>query len=279
VAEVGKNVDKWKEGDRVVVNPIVTCNECNNCLRGRESLCTRRRFLGIHLNGGLAEYMVAPQGNLVFLPDNVPFDQGAICTDAVATPFHGLVTLGKIKLGESVAVIGLGGLGLHAIQLARLAGAAKIIAIGRTPSVIQRAVECGAHHGINITEGNPQQQVKALTKEGGVDLAIELVGTQDMVALGVECLRPGGRLVVAGLGAEPIRTLPPTLFVRQEFTIMGSYAWNQLEVETILQLVSSGHLDISQSVSKRFELENVNIALENLRDRVGRPVRFVIVQE
>jgi len=279
VAEPGANVTEWKEGDRVVVSSIVTCGKCYNCLRGRESICIRKKLLGIHLNGGLAEYMVAPRENLIAIPGNVPFDQASTCTDAVATPFHALITVGKMKLGDTVAIIGLGGLGLHAIQLAKLGGASKIIAVGRTPSVIERAMKAGANLSVNVSEGNPAQKIKELTDGYGVDLAMELVGTQDMIALGADCLRQGGRLVVAGLGPANIKIMPPTIFVRQELDIVGSYGWDRREVATLLQLVATGQLDLSGSVSKRFALEDVNTALENLRDRVGRPVRLVIVQD
>ncbi|HPK53195.1 MAG TPA: zinc-binding dehydrogenase [Smithellaceae bacterium] len=279
VAEIGSNATEWKEGDRVVVSSIVTCGKCYNCLRGRESICISKKLLGIHLNGGLAEYMVAPRQNLIKIPGNIPFDQASTTSDAVATPFHALVSVGKIKLGDSVAIIGLGGLGLHAIQLAKLAGASKVIAVGRTPSVIERAMQAGANFGVNISEGNTAKKVKEITDGYGVDLAIELVGTQDMIALGADCLRQGGKLVVAGLGPDNVKVMPPTIFVRQELEVVGSYGWDRREIATILQLVAAGSLDISGSVSKRFKLEEVNTALENLRDRVGRPVRLVIVQD
>src|SRR5450759_5040633 len=110
IAELGENVDDWKVGDRVAVSSIVTCGKCYNCLRGRESVCTNRKLLGIHLNGGLAEYMATPRANLVKLDDNVPFDQGAAVTDAVATPFHAVAIRGKLCVGETVAVVGCGGL-------------------------------------------------------------------------------------------------------------------------------------------------------------------------
>jgi len=140
-------------------------------------------------------------------------------------------------------------------------------------------MKAGANLSVNISEGNPAQKVKELTDGYGVDLAVELVGTQDMIALGADCLRQGGRLVVAGLGPANIKVMPPTIFVRQELDIVGSYGWDRREVATLLQLVATGQLDLSGSVSQRFALDDVNTALENLRDRVGRPVRLVIVQD
>ncbi|MBW2559044.1 MAG: zinc-binding dehydrogenase [Deltaproteobacteria bacterium] len=279
VAEVGENVTDWKVGDRVVVSAIVICGKCYNCLRGRESICINKKVLGIHFNGGLAEYMAVPSRNLVKLPDNVPFDQGAICTDAVATPYHAVKTQGRIKLSDTVAIIGLGGLGVHAIQIAKVAGASRIIGIGRTPSVLERALKNGATHVVNINDGNPAQQIKDITDGYGVDLAIEMVGTQDMIALGADCIKQGGRLVIGGLGPDNIHILPPTIFVRQELEVVGSYGWDIREIAEIVMLLSDGKLDLSNSVTQRFELDDINRALENLKDRVDHPVRLVIVQE
>lgn len=278
VAEVGRDVTAWHVGDRVAVNCIVGCGKCFNCLKGREYICLNRKVLGIHMNGGLAEYMAVPSRNLVRLPDNVPFDQGAACTDAVVTPYHALKKKGRISVGDTVAIIGLGGLGVHAVQIAKIAGASIIIAIGRTPFVLERALKSGATHIVNINDGNSAQKVKDLTDGYGVDLAVELVGAQEMIALGADCLRTEGRLVIGGLGPDNINILPPSIFVRRELEIVGSAAWDIGELSDVVSLVSDGKLDLTNSVTQRFELDGVNTALENLRDRVGFPVRLVIVQ-
>ena len=100
VAGLGEGVKGWKVGDRAAVNCVVSCGTCPNCCLGNEQICLQRRLLGIHLNGGLAEYAVVPAANLARLPENVPFDQGAILTDAVATPYHGLTRRGNLLPGK-----------------------------------------------------------------------------------------------------------------------------------------------------------------------------------
>jgi 2-desacetyl-2-hydroxyethyl bacteriochlorophyllide A dehydrogenase len=279
IAEVGSNVTGWKEGDRVAVSSVVTCGKCFNCLSGRESICLNRKLLGIHLDGALAEYMAAPAGNLVKLPDNVPFDQGAVLTDAVATPFHAITKRANLKLGEKVAVVGCGGLGIHGVQLCKIAGASKIIAVDVDDEILERAKKVGATDTVNAKEGKAAEKVKEIAGGIGVDLSLEFVGRQDTIALGVECLKVGGRLVVVGLGAENINVLPPTIFVRSEFAVIGSYAWDREDIIKLVGLMEEGKLDISASITERFGLDEVNTALDHLHKKTGKPIRIVVVQD
>lgn len=279
VAEVGANVQDWKVGDRVAVSSIVACGKCFNCLRGRESICANRKLLGIHLDGGLAEYMAAPATNLAKLPDNVPFDQGAAVTDAVATPYHAIVTRGRLDPGETVAVIGCGGLGIHGVQICKMGGASKVIAVDADDEILARTKIVGATDVVNAREGGTVEKIKNLTGGFGVDLALEFVGHKDTIALGVESLKIGGRLVVVGLGPDNITVLPPTIFVRSELQVIGSYGWERRDISMLLDLITHGKMDISGSITARFPLEEANRALTNLRDKVGKPIRIVVVQE
>ena len=143
-AGVGEWCEGWKIGDRAAVNCIVSCGTCPNCLSGNDQICFQRQLLGIHLNGGLAEYVAVPTRNLARLPKQVSFDQGAVLTDAVATPYHALTRRGKVVSGDSVAVLGCGGLGLHAVQLAKSLGAGRVIALDVSEVALERARERGA---------------------------------------------------------------------------------------------------------------------------------------
>ncbi len=279
IAELGANVKGWKAGDRVCVDCIISCGTCFNCLTGRESVCFTKRLLGIHENGGMAEYCCVPARNLIALPDNVPFDIGAIITDAVATPYHALVKIGQFKLGQSIAVFGVGGLGCQAVQLAALAGASKIIAVDVNPAVLERAKKLGADHVINSKETDPVTAILELTGGTGVDLAGEFIGLAKTIDQAVRCVRIGGRAVLVGLGPENICTLPPTLFVRQEREILGSYSFERTEIQTLVQLASSGRLDLSGAVTERLPLEEANTALDHLWKKIGNPIRIVITQD
>ncbi|GAH62923.1 unnamed protein product [marine sediment metagenome] len=213
------------------------------------------------------------------MPDNVPFDQGAVVTDAIATPYHAITARGKLQLGETVAIVGCGGLGIHAVQLCRIAGASRIISVDVDDEILDRTKSVGATDIVNPKSGNTADKIKEITEGLGVDLALEFVGHQDTIALGVESLKAGGRLVICGLGPDDISLHPPNIFVRSEYEVIGSYAFERRDIAILLELISSGKLDISGSITARFNLEEANTALEHLRDKAGKPIRIVIVQE
>ena len=275
VAELGPEVQGFALGDRVAVCPFIVCGKCRNCTGGRSQICLERKCIGIQAEGALAEYLVMPASNLVPLPDNVPFEQGAIITDAVATPFHALTVTGRLRAGETVAVFGCGGLGVHGIKLARLAGAALVIAVDVRGAALERAQAAGADLIFNAAEVDVVKAIHQATN-GGVDLACELVGGNASISQAVDSLRIGGRAVVAGLGAEPITVSPPVKFVRRETALLGSYGFTVGETAELVGLVATGRLDIADSVSARFPLAEVNQALDSLHQKTGDPVRIVI---
>ncbi len=279
IAEVGAGGAGWSAGDRVAVNCIVSCQTCSNCLSGNEQICLQRRLLGIHLNGGLAEYAVAPARNLARLPDQVPFDQGAVLTDAVATPYHALTRRGKCSPGESVAVLGCGGLGLHAVQLAKLLGAGRVIALDVSEVALERARERGADVVCRPDREDVLEVIQQATGGRGVDLSLECIGLQNTIASAVQVLRIGGRAVIVGLGSENIVTLPPTEFVRRELSLLGSYAFTTREIAELIELVAAGRLDLAASISKRIPLEEINQGLEALHRKIDDPVRIVVMMD
>jgi threonine dehydrogenase-like Zn-dependent dehydrogenase len=232
--------------------------------------------LGVHFNGGLAEYATVPAGNIAKLTDTIPFDQGAILTDAVATPYHAITRRGKLVGGESVAVVGCGGLGIHAVQLAKLFGASIVIGIDTSDAVLDRAKKRGADWVFRADKGNPIEEVKQVTRGLGVDMSLECVGRRKSIELAISCLRPGGRAVVVGLGGENITTLPPNEFVRGEYEVRGSYAFTVREIEEIIRLVAGGRLDISSSITRRISLVEINEGLAALYKKEGNPIRIVV---
>jgi propanol-preferring alcohol dehydrogenase len=273
---IGSEVKDWKIGDRVTINPFLTCGQCINCLSGNSQICLSRRVIGIHTEGGLAEFLKVPAKNLVLLPENIPFDQGGIIVDAVATPFHAITNRGALKVGEKVAVFGCGGLGIHGVQIAKVCGASLVIAVDAIDSALERAGKVGADEVINPRKENPVEKIKELTGGMGVDLAVEFVGLKETIEQAVRCVRVGGRTVVVGLGPETISLPPPTTFVRTELSFLGSYGSTTLEIQNVVDLVAGGKLDLSNSITERFPLEEVNRGLEYLHKKIGNPIRIVI---
>jgi len=144
IATIGSDVAGLEKGNRVALFPSACCGACRFCLAGRESLCDVSQVYGMARDGALAEYVAVPARSVMMLPDAVPFDVGAIVTDGVATPFHALRSRGRLRAGETVGIFGCGGLGTHAVILARMMGAARIIAVDVNAAARDRALAAGA---------------------------------------------------------------------------------------------------------------------------------------
>lgn len=276
IADLGPDVKGWKIGERVTINPFLTCGKCINCLSGNSQICLSRRVIGIHTEGGLAEFLKIPAENLVGLPENIPFDQGGIAVDAVATPFHAVTNRGALKVGEKVAVFGCGGLGIHGVQISKVCGASLVIALDTIDSALERAKKVGADEVINPRTEESSKKIKELTGGMGVDLAVEFIGLKETIEQAVGCIRVGGRVVVVGLGPDEVILPPPTQIVRSELSLLGSYGSTTSEIQSVIDLVASGKLDLSESITERFPLEEVNEGLEHLYKKIGNPVRIVI---
>jgi 2-desacetyl-2-hydroxyethyl bacteriochlorophyllide A dehydrogenase len=274
VAAVGESVDDWMPGDRVAFVMARPCGRCAYCTSGRENLCVTLTVPGIDSDGAMAEYAVADQRFLAPLPGGVPFDQAAILTDAVATPYHALKR-GGVSEGVTVAVFGLGGLGMHAVQLARLAGAELVIGVDLDEVNLERALEWGADAVVDASDGKPARRVRELS-EGGVDRAFEFVGANATVDQALKSVKPGGRAVVVGLTPEPMRLMPEALFVAGELELVGSFGSTPADLGELVDLVEAGRLDLSRSITHRLALDDVPEALGRLERRDDHPIRMVV---
>jgi 2-desacetyl-2-hydroxyethyl bacteriochlorophyllide A dehydrogenase len=279
VVETGEGVEGWEPGARVAVVCLLSCGSCPRCRAGRSSICERRVLIGIHIDGGLAEYLVAPQESLARLPDAVPFEIGAIITDAVATPFHALQDRAQLRAGESIVVVGVGGLGQHAVQIARLMGASIIVAVDVRHAALEHASALGATHVVDAGSPGVVDEVMAATGGTGADVTAEFVGQSTSIETAIACVKPGGRVVVAGIGASAMAMPSPTAFVRAEITLLGSYGFTMASIEQVVQLVAAGRLDLSPSISHRYSLADANEALVTLHTKRGNPTRVVVVQD
>ncbi len=276
IAAVGLNVKNFKLGDRVALLPAACCGACRFCRVGRESLCEVSSVYGMARDGALAQYIAAPARSVLPLPDGIPFDIAAIVTDGVSTPFHALRSRGRLTVGESVAVVGCGGLGTHAIILARLMGASFIVAIDPDETARKRATELGADFAIDPKASDPAKALRSRLGRRGVDLSLEFVGHPETVETAVRLLDKAGRAVVVGVGTgKP--TLPPLIsFVGMEQAVIGSFGMDRRDIEDLFALIASGHLDLGRSVSARYPLAKVNDALSRLASKDQGVVRLVV---
>lgn len=264
-----------RAGDRVGLLPAASCGTCRWCATGRDALCDQAEVYGMTRDGALAEYMSVPAHSAVALPDEVPFDVGAIATDAVATPFHALRCRGRLSEGETVAVFGCGGIGSHAILLAQLLGAGRIVAVDTEPAALARAERLGADALVDARHEDVAREVRARAG-GGLDLALECVGRSETVEQALRCLGKGGRAVLVGVGPARPSFPPLHAFVGREQAVVASYGAHRSDLEEVYALVASGRLDLSGSVSARYPLTEAPAALERLARREGDVVRVVV---
>lgn len=202
IAELGPGVTGWAEGDRVVVAAGRPCQACPNCSLGDFGNCLRIRLMAFAYDGAWAQYTVAQAFGLTRVPDNVPLEQAAILADAVSTPYGAVVRTGKVGIGESVGVWGVGGVGTHIVQLARLVGAAPIIAVDIKPAVLDRALALGADYAFDAREDTLGEKIAELTGGRGLDIAFDAVGLGSTFDQALASLTMGGRLVGVGMSAD-----------------------------------------------------------------------------
>jgi len=242
VAEVGANVDGVKVGDRVAVNPNLTCDRCEFCAAGEDSLCVTYGILGEHVRGGLAELVAVRGDNVLPLPAHVKYEEAASFILTNMTAWRMVVTQGKVGPGQDVLVIGVGGgVSSMAVQIAKLCGA-RVIVTSSSDQKLERAKTLGADVGINY-KTNPQwaRAVFDATDKRGVDVVIENVGAATWKD-SIRSLKGGGRLVTCGSTSGPVgETLIPLVFWKQVH-IIGSTMANRKEFNDVMRLFLSGRL-------------------------------------
>jgi D-arabinose 1-dehydrogenase-like Zn-dependent alcohol dehydrogenase len=276
VAKLGPGVTGWAEGDRVIVAAGRPCTECPNCRRGDIANCLRIQLMAFAYDGAWAEYTVAQAMGLTRVPDNVPLEQAAIIADAVSTPFGAVVRTGKVAIGESVGVWGVGGVGTHIVQLARLVGAVPVIAVDIKPEVLDRAVELGADHAFDARDDGLREKIAGLTGGRMLDVAFDAVGLKATFEQALDCVTVGGRLVSVGMSAEAPTVGPTSMFGFTQKQVLGHLGYQNVDIETLATLVSHGRLDISRSISDIVSLEDIAEGIAKLERQDGNPIRILV---
>jgi propanol-preferring alcohol dehydrogenase len=276
VDKVGEGVSSVKPGERVCLHYLLSCGECYYCRIGNEQFCTQVSMLGHYSDGGYAEYIVVPARNAVHLPEEVPFEQGAILMCSSSTSFHAL-RKGRMQTGETVAVFGAGGLGMSAIQLAFAFGALDVYAVDINPERLKMAEKFGAIP-VDASQGDPAEEIHKLTQNKGVDVALELVGLPDTMKGAFLSLGVMGRAVVAGISDRPFEIDTYWELVGKETEIIGTSDHLLTELPLLIKMVQRGRLDLSGVVTQTVPLDarEINRVLDNLQE-FGGGVRTVIL--
>lgn len=235
IEAVGVAVEGWREGERVVINPSLSCGVCEFCIMGEESLCSRYQIIGEHVGGGAAEYIAVPSTSLFRIPDDYPFEQAAAVPLVFMTAWRSLISQGQLRAGQSTLILGAGGgVASAAIQIARFAGA-KVYAASREETKRQQALDLGAHEVLDSNE-DFSRELWRRTNKRGVDVVLENVGaaTWDRALRSVV---KGGRVVVYGATSGPIVQLDLRQIFWKQYAIIGATMANRREFNTVMRLV------------------------------------------
>ena len=273
VAGLGEGVTHWKEGDRVLVPAVYGCGQCVMCRIGRENICERMVMFGNNVDGGYAEYMLAPAKDVIPMPEEIPLIEGAIIADAVTTPYHAVVNRGQVKPGDSVVVFGCGGVGSNIIQIAAAIGA-QVVAVDIADDKLEMAKKLGAQAAVNAKGvDRVDKEVRKLTG-GGANVGFEAIGNPVTQEQTFASVRNGGRFVMVGYSPKPM-TLNAGRVMYREMEIVGSLGCRAVDYPRVLELARTGKIKIKELVSAQFPLEKINKALDYVRG--GEGIRSVVV--
>lgn len=256
IDQVGAGVGTCAIGDRVVV----IAGERNNA----EQLTT----MGFDYDGGWAEYVVTKAQLVVKIPDSLPFEQAAIIPDAVSTPWAAITSTAKVRASEKVAVFGLGGLGIHALQLLKIIGCS-VIAIDPREAARTNALARGADFAFAPDDPELKQHRK-------LHVAFDFAGVATVRKQALSMLGEQGRLIIVGIANEPIVIPSDMAFTYMRTQIMGHYGSEDHHISELIELMASGRLDLSHSISEIMPLEKAAEALEKLANKIGNPIRIVL---
>jgi len=276
VEQTGKEVTHVRRGDRVCIHYLVHCGSCEFCVRGLEQFCTTVQMIGKHRDGGYAEFIKVPGRSVFRLPDEIPFDVGAIMMCSSATALHAL-NKARLKTGESVAIFGFGGLGFSALQLARALGAGDIYVVELNQKKLAAVREFEAIP-VDANEGDPAEQIKHATGDKGVDVSLELIGSAKTMHQAVRCLAPLGRAALVGLTAQSMSIAPYSEIINREAEVIGVSDHLAAELPSLIEMAMSGKLRFPSGIVRAVDLDAVQInsildALEKTTDQI----RTVIV--
>jgi S-(hydroxymethyl)glutathione dehydrogenase / alcohol dehydrogenase len=299
VEAVGDEVDDTAPGDRVAFCFLPACHACETCLAGRFHLCEKAAVMSLqgtlldgtsrlrladgrplqHFNfiSCFAERCVVPAACAVALPPGLPLWQAALLGCSVVTGVGAVRNVARVAIGESVCVIGCGGVGLQIVAAARLAGAGRIVAVDREAAALTLALGRGATDAVDASREDAVAAVSAICPKG-VDHAFEAVGRPQTIRMAWDVLRPGATAVVVGLTPKGVDVSLPAFDLLAEKGLKGCFYGSgnaPVEMRMLARLIDDGRLELGDVVSHLTTLEGIEVAFERLRRGVG--ARTVVV--
>lgn len=273
VLKTGKNVSKVREGDRVVVEPVIICGQCVFCQGGEYNLCTNISFQYRKGQGGFTPYFIADENWVHQLPQSTSFEEGALI-EPLAVAVHA-VKKGGIQFGHTAAIFGAGPIGLMVLLLTKLSGAGETFVVDVQDFRLEKAEELGASEAINGSRRDSVEYIFDRTDQLGVDRAFEAVGIEKTLVESLKVLKKGGTSIVVGIFEDQDIRIPANIFVQKEIALIGSqgYCW---DFQVALNLVERGDLKLEEIITHTLPLSALQQAFELLMDPKSRAIKVVI---
>jgi len=280
VMEIGDDVAGFAVGDRVIVTLMRSCGHCSTCQQDLEAICatppqiaspvltdqSNQPVITAMNSGAFAEEVLVHERQCIAIPDSLNFDVASLLGCGVITGFGAVTRVGKVQAGESVIVTGTGGVGINAIQAARISGATTIIAIDIAEDKQDLVRRLGATHFINPSKTDALDAVMAITKGKGVDAAFVAVGASKAIAAAVPMIRTGGRVVILGMPAsDDLVAIDASDVAGSAKTIIGTKMGSAMireDIPMLIDLYQSGQLELDALISDRFDFDDINDAID-----------------
>ncbi len=282
IVEVGDDVERLEPGDRVFAESHSGCGFCERCREGKYNLCenygdfdTGHRQIGHTSSGAYAEYAAVPADTLYHLDDELTWREGALL-DVNAIALY-LAERGRISVGDTVAVIGTGTVGLLAVQIAKAMGASEVIGVGN-PRRNELAQELGADHTISYKDDDVVEQIMSITDGVGVDVTLEAAGVGEGFRQAVAVTRKGGTVSMDGIPNENLQEIPMADLVTNEIEFRGCRA-HANRAEASARLVKNGQVDVDSLFTHEFDFENFDEAYETFTERKEDAIKVALNME
>lgn len=266
IEAVGSKVKIVKPGDHVVAEPNITCGECEYCrMSERNFFCKNLKAIGVDIDGAFAEYVKAPARNVYVIPKDMPLEEAALI-EPLACCIRGLDNIG-IRVGDTIAIVGTGPIGLLFVQLVKMWGAIKIYAMDILDERLEIAKKLGADVTINPAKEDPKEVIFSETNGIGVDVAIEAVGNPKAIDTALSVVRRGGRLLIFGVAPQDaIWQVKPFELYDKELLVITSYR-SPYTFQRAVKIASSGRISFKEILSHVFPLEKGSEAFKMLDER------------
>lgn len=276
IIAVGKEVSKHNIGDRVTIEPVISCGQCEFCRRGQYHLCVNISFQYRRGQGAFTPYFVAAEERVFKLPDDISYEEGAL-VEPLSVALHAVKKSG-VRLGQTSAVFGAGAIGLLVAMLARRASGSRVFVCDINPFRLEKALEFGVTDVINSLAANPVEVIIAKTDQMGVDRSFEAVGLETTLLQALRALKKGGTATLLGIFENPDVIVPVNLFVQREISLAGSqgYCW---DFQDSLTLLENGVVDLKPLITHRLPLNELHQGFEILTNPKTASIKVVITME